>query len=205
MRVFRITVAAMAFAAFAIMAQAQTRPTTPGGAAAPQTRPAAGLANVAVIDSSVFGDEKQGIARVIASMRQIDVKFQPLRTELRGMRDRLTAMRADLQKKQGIQDPKTTAAQNEAANQLDLQIKRKAEDAQASYQKESEALLDPLQKDIAEALMAYAQQKGIGLLIDLNRVPIVYAANSLDITKEFIAEYNRTHPAAAAPATPARP
>ncbi|HEY8410884.1 MAG TPA: OmpH family outer membrane protein, partial [Pyrinomonadaceae bacterium] len=115
----------------------------------------------------------------------------------------LTAMRADLQKKQGIQDPKMTAQQSDAADQLDLQIKRKAEDAQASYQKESLALLDPLQKDIADALTAYAQAKGISLLIDLNRVPVIYAANNLDITKEFIAEYNRTHPAAAG--APARP
>src|SRR6185295_2834071 len=58
-------------------------------------------------------------------------------------------------------------------------------------------LLDPLQKDIADALTAYAQAKGISLLIDLNRVPVIYAANNLDITKDFIAEYNRTHPAAA--------
>jgi Skp family chaperone for outer membrane proteins len=196
----------MAFAAFAILAQTQTRPTTtPGGAAAPQTRPAAAPGNIAVIDSSAFSDEKQGIARVMAAMRQIEAKFQPTRNELRGMRDRLAAMRADIQKKQGIQDPKMTAQQTDEADRLDVQIKRKAEDAQASYQKESLTLLDPLQKDIGDALTAYAQAKGISLLIDLNRVPVIYAANNLDITKDFIAEYNRTHPAAAAPATPARP
>ena len=147
-----------------------------------------------------------GIACVMVAMKQIEAKFQPVRNELRGMRDRLNAMRSDLQKKQSIQDAKTTAQQSEAADQLDLQIKRKAEDAQASYQKESLALLDPLQKDIGNALNTYAQQKGISLLIDINRVPVVYAANNLDITKDFIAEYNRTHPAAAAPAAaPARP
>jgi len=204
MKVFRITVAAMAIAAFAILAQTQTRPTTPGGAAAPQTRPAAAApGNIAVIDSSAFADEKNGIARVMVAMKQIEVKFQPVRNELRTMRDRLATMRADLQKKQGIQDAKTTAQQSDEADKLDLQIKRKAEDAQASYQREI-AQLDPLQKEIADALTAYAQAKGIGLLIDLNRVPVIYAANNLDITKDFITEYNRTHPAAA-PATPTRP
>ncbi|HEY2962091.1 MAG TPA: OmpH family outer membrane protein [Pyrinomonadaceae bacterium] len=206
MKVFRITIAAMAFAAFAILAQTQTRPTTtPGGVAAPQTRPAAAPGNIAVIDSSAFGDDKNGIARVMAAMRQIEAKFQPLRNELRGMRDRLNTMRADIQKKQAIQDAKMTAQQTEEADRLDVQIKRKAEDAQASYQKESLTLLDPLQKDIGDALTSYAQAKGISLLIDLNRVPVVYAANSLDVTKDFITEYNRTHPAAATPATPARP
>src|SRR5258707_337476 len=138
MKVFRIIVAAVAFAAFAILAQTQTRP-----AAAP--------ANIAIIDSSTFSDDKAGIARVMAAMQQIEVKFTPLRTEIRGMRERLSTMRSDLQKKQAIQDARMTAQQSEEADRLEIQIKRKAEDAQASYQKESLAILDPLQKDIGIA------------------------------------------------------
>jgi outer membrane protein len=203
MKVFRtgLVVAAVALAAFTILGQTQTRP-------------AATPANIAIIDSSAFSDDKQGIARVMAAMQQIETKFQPLRSELRGMRDRLNTIRADLQKKRGVQDAATTAKQTDEADQLELQIKRKSEDAQTAYQRESLTALDPLQKDIGAALTAYAQSHGVTLLIDANRVPIVYAANSLDITKDFITEYNRTHPAgpvtttapAARPATtPARP
>ena len=191
MKVFRIIVAVAALAAFAILAQTQTRP-----APAPT--------NVAIIDSSAFSDDKAGIARVMAAMQQIETKFQPLRTEIRGMRERLNTMRSDIQKKRMVQDPKLTAQQTDEADRLEVEIKRKAEDAQASYQRESLAVLDPLQKDIGTALTSYAQSRGINLLIDANRVPIVYAASSLDITKDFIADYNRTHPAGAAPA-PARP
>lgn len=202
MRVFRIIVAVAALAAFAILAHTQTRP-----APAPT--------NVAIIDSSAFSDDKAGIARVMAAMQQIEAKFQPLRTEIRGMRDRLSTLRADIQKKRQVQDPKLTAQQTDEADRLDVQIKRKAEDAQASYQRESLAVLEPLQKDIGTALTAYAQSRGVTLLLDVNRVPVVYAAASMDITKDFIADYNRTHPAragapAAAPptrpaATPAKP
>jgi len=191
MKVFRIVVAAAALAAFAILVQTQT------------ARPAATPANIAVIDSSLFTDEKNGISRVMAAMQQIEAKFTPLRTEIRGMRDRLSTMRSDIQKKRLIQDANATAQQTEAADTLELQIKRKAEDAQSAYQRESLAVLDPLQKDIGTALTAYAQAKGISLLIDANRVPLVYAANSLDITKDFIADYNRTHPAGPATAAPA--
>ena len=193
MKVFRVVVAAAAFAAFAILAQTQTRP-----AAAPT--------NVAIIDSSAFSDEKAGIGRVMAAMQQIEGKFLPLRNELRGMRDRLTTLRSDIQKKRQVQDASMTAKQTDEADRLEVEIKRKAEDAQTNYQKETLAALDPLQKDIGTALTAYAQSKGITLLIDANRVPIVYAAAQLDITKDFIADYNRTHPAGAAPAAaPARP
>ena len=196
MKVLRLVVAAVALAAFAVFVQTQTRPApTP--------------ANIGIIDSSAFSDDKEGIARVLAASRQIEGKFEPLRAEIRGMRDRLAKMRADLQSKRAIQDARITAQQTEEADRLELQIKRKAEDAQASYQRDSLAMLDPLQKDIGTALTTYAQSRGITLLIDANRVPIVYAANNLDITKDFIADYNRTHPAgpvttAPAPA-PARP
>jgi len=201
MKVFRIIVAVAALAAFAILAHTQTRP-----APAPT--------NVAIIDSSAFSDDKAGIARVMAAMQQIEAKYQPLRAELRGMRDRLSTMRADIQKKRPVQDPKLTAQQTDEADRLDVQIKRKAEDAQSGYQRDSMTVLEPLQKDIGTALTAYAQSRGVTLLLDVNRVPVVYAAASMDITKDFIADYNRTHPAGAGPAaapatrpatTPAKP
>ena len=201
MKVFRIIVAAAAVAAFAIIVQTQTRPAPPP-------------TNVAIIDSSAFSDDKAGIARVMTAMQQIELKFQPLRAELRDMRERLGTMRTDIQKKRQVQDPKLTAQQTEAADRLEVDIKRKAEDAQTNYQRDSMAVLQPLQNEIGTALTAYAQSRGITLLIDVNRVPIVYAAANLDITKDFIADYNRTHPGGAAPAaapatrpaaTPARP
>ena len=192
MKAFRIIVAVAAFVAFTLIVQTQTRP-----APAPT--------NIAIIDSAAFSDEKAGIARVMTAMQQMEAKYQPLRAELRGMRERLATMRADLQKKRPVQDPKLTAQQAEAADRLEVDIKRKAEDAQSNYQRDSLAVLDPLQKEIGTALTAYAQSRGISLLIDANRVPIVYAAANLDITKDFIADYNRTHPAGAAPAPATRP
>jgi len=200
MKAFRVIAAAAFIAAVAVLVHTQTRPGAP--ATLPQTRPAGSPVNIALIDSAAFGDQQNGITRVMNAMKQIEAKYQPLRTELRGMRDRLTALRADIQKKQAIQDAKTTAQQIDEADRLEIQIKRKSEDAQASYQRESLAVLDPLQKDITQALNAYAQAKGVSLLLDVNRVPVLYASSNLDITKDFIAEYNRTHPLIGTPARP---
>lgn len=202
MKVFRVIAAVAIIAVVAVLVHTQTRPATPAPATSAQTRPAAGPANIAIIDSSAFSDDKNGIGRVMNAIKQLDAKFEPLRAELRGMRDRLNTMRADIQKKQAIQDAKITAQQVDQADQLEVQIKRKAEDAQVSYQRESAAALNPLQKDITDALNAYAQSKGISLLLDVNRVPVLYAASNLDITRDFIAEYNRTHPVSGTPARP---
>lgn len=197
MKVIRVMAAVAAIGALAILAQTQTRPATPTGST--QSKPATGPASVAVIDSAVFTDDKDGIARVKSAMKQIEVKFQPVRTELTAMSARLNTMRADIQKKQGIQDAKMAAQQVEEASKLEVQIKRKAEDAQANFQKESLAALEPLQQDIHRALKTYAESKGISILIDVNRVPVVYSAANVDVTLDFIAEYNRTHPATGAP------
>ena len=58
MKVFRIVVvvAAVVLAAFTILAQTQTRP-------------AATPANIAIIDSSAFSDDKNGIGKMIRTKR----------------------------------------------------------------------------------------------------------------------------------------
>ena len=208
MKVFRTTLAAIAVAAFTILVQTLL---TMGVSSAETVTQSATPTNIGIIDSSRFADEKTGIARVGTAMKQLEVKFQPLRAEIRGMRDRLNTMRADLQKKRAIQDAATTARQAEEADNLEIQIKRKAEDAQVSYQKETLAIMEPLQNDLGNAVIAFAQSKGITLVLDANRVPIIYAATSLDITQDFINDYNRKNPAGSAPAparttpAPARP
>jgi outer membrane protein len=214
MRLVRFSIAASVLAALTIVsAQAQTRPAAPAaGAVAPAAGGAApGTFRLAVIDSGAFSDDKAGIQRVINAVKQVDAQFQPQRTELQGMQERYNTLVADIQKKSTVQDPKVTAQQQEQAEQLQVQIKRKAEDAQNAYQRRMGEVLDPLQQDVFNALQAYAQGRGISLIIDLNRnpSPILYAADSVDITRDFIAEYNRTHPATAAntgaPAGPGRP
>ncbi len=204
MRPVRYTIAAVVFAALTIIsaqAQTPTRPAPAGGAPQPA---ATGTIRIAVIDTGAFSDDKAGIGRVVNAVKQVEAQFQPQRTELQGMQERYNTLTADIQKKSAVQDPKVTAQQTDQAEQLQLQIKRKAEDAQVAYQKRMGDVLDPLQQDVYTALQGFAQARGISLIIDLNRnhSPVIFAADSVDITKEFITEYNRTHPATAAAAAP---
>ena len=119
------------------------------------------------------------------------------------MQTRLQNLRADIQNKRLVQDPKITAQQTDQADKLELELKRRAEDAQATSNKEMQSAIGPLQQDIQNALGAYAKAHAIFLVIDAGRVPLVYADDSIDITKDFIADYNKTHPATG-PAAPAK-
>jgi len=205
MKVFRTVLATFIFAGLTMAVLARTRWINNNAVISSNlSATAAPASGIAVIDTGEFTDEKTGITRVNSALAKIEDKYRGVRKELQDMRTRLNSLRTDIQNKGPVQDPKITAQQTEQADQLELQIKRKAEDAQASYQKESLAAMSPLQADLQTALNAYAKAHGIMLMIDANRVPLVYADTSIDITTDFIAEYNKTHPATPA-AAPARP
>ena len=75
---------------------AQTRPATPAPRpAAPQTPPAANVtipnSKIAFVDTSMFGDEKNGIVRYVNNGKALEREFQPSQTELVTLQNRLKA------------------------------------------------------------------------------------------------------------------
>ncbi|HEY0082186.1 MAG TPA: OmpH family outer membrane protein, partial [Pyrinomonadaceae bacterium] len=104
-----------------------------------------------------------------------------------------------------VADPKTIATKTDQADTLKRDIERRAQDAQIAIKKRMDETLGPLQEDVYNSLQAFAQSRGISIIIDASRVPLIYAADSVDITKDFIAEYNRTKPATASAGGAARP
>jgi len=203
MKVLRLVLAPLIFGSLTVVVHAQTRALTNNASkpSALSTSPAP-PSGIAIVDSGEFTDPKTGIQRVVAALGQLDVKNQGINKELKDMQTRLQNLRADIQNKRLVQDPKITAQQTDQADKLELELKRRAEDAQATSDKEMASALGPLQQDIQNALGAYAKAHAIFLVIDAGRVPLVYADDSIDITKDFIADYNKTHPAtgSAAPA-----
>jgi Skp family chaperone for outer membrane proteins len=209
MKSLRLIAAGVALAVVSV-ANASAQTARPAGQPA-TSQPAAGNAaapsltgKIAVIDSSAFADEKAGITRVVNAMKGINAQFQPQSTELQRMQTSYNTLVDEIQKTGTVADPKAIAAKQDQADQLKRDIERKAQDAQVALEKRRGEVLGPLQDDVYNALQAYAQQRGISIVIDANRVPVLYVADSVDITRDFIVEYNRTHPAVAA-AMPGRP
>jgi len=194
MKLFRFIAAAMMLAAsLVISTSAQTTTARPQ----PSTTGSAQTGRIAVIDSAAFSADKDGIARVVNAMRTVDAQFQPLRTEVQGMQERYNSLVADIQKTSTVADPKTIATKTDQAETMKRDIERKTQDAQISIQKRMQEVLGPLQEDVYNTLQAFAQQRGISVIIDASRVPLIYFNDTVDITKEFITEYNRAKPATA--------
>lgn len=182
----------------------QTRPTAgqPSSQPAPQTTSSLPDGKIAFIYSEAFQDAKTGIARVTALMSALNREFQPRQTELNQLQQKGQQLNDDIEKTRAVADPKTIQQKIDQLELLKKDITRKSEDAQAALEKRQAELFAPLEKEIDAALQVYAKAHGITVIIDRTRVPLVFADNSIDITRGFINEFNSKNPATAAATTP---
>ena len=153
----------------------------------------------------MFLDPKTGIAKFNSLLSTLNREFQPRQTELANLQTRIQTLTKEISDTQSVADPNAIRQKKEQLDQAQLDLKRKGEDAEAAYNKRRQEIFFPLQKDIGTALEAFAKARGITVIVDGSQVPVVYAADSLDITRAFINEFNAKNPATASVTPPATP
>ncbi|HKY26694.1 MAG TPA: OmpH family outer membrane protein [Pyrinomonadaceae bacterium] len=202
-------IAAIAFlAALAVSpALAQTKPattpaTSPQTAAPQQTSASVPDSKIALIQSDLFMDPKTGIAKFNTLLNTLNREFQPRQTELQGIQTKVQTLSDDIEKTKSVADPGALQRKVDDLEQLKKDFQRKGEDAQAAYNRRRQEIFQPLQLEIGKALEAFAKQRGITVIIDASQVPVVYASESIDVTRAFINEFNSKNPATAASVTP---
>jgi Skp family chaperone for outer membrane proteins len=189
-------IAAFAFVLALAVSPALAQPKT---AAPAPTQSTANVpeSKIALIYSDAFLDAKTGINRFTTLITNLNREFQPRQTELQSLQGKIQALTDDISKTAAVADPKTIALKQEQLDQAKKDYQRKGEDAQAAYNKKRTEMFSPLQDDIGKALEAYAKAHNINVIIDGSQVPLVYAADTLDITRAFISEFNSKNPATA--------
>ena len=199
MKIFR-AITAIAFFAVAVVSQVAAQQPRPGTQtpAGPATSANVPETKIALIDSSAFSDEKQGIVRLVAAIKRVNSEFQPRQTELQALQQQIDKATADYNKVAPMQDPKINQQQADKIEQMKKELQRKGEDAQAAFDKRMQVVLGPVSDEISKALDTYARAHGITLVLDVTKFQgIVSASDSLDITRAFITEFNSKNPATA--------
>lgn len=191
-------------AAATVSAQQPARPTaqpTPTPTApATVTLP---MSKMAVIYSDMFLDQKSGIAKFNSVLTKLNGEFQKVKDEITQMQQRGQTLETEITKLRDAPagtpiDQRSLQTKIDQLEQLKKDTQRKAEDAQAAYNRRRGELFMPLQDEIGKALEAFAKARGINVIIDGAQVPLLYAAESIDITRAFIADFNSKNPATAA-------
>ena len=179
----------------------QTRPAAPAGAPAATQNVNVPESKIALVYTGQFLDPKTGITKFSSLFSTLTREFQPRQTELQQLQQKIQTLTTEINQAQAassVVDPKSVQAKVDQVEQLQRDLTRKKEDGQAAFDKRQKDLFAPVQEEIRVALEQYARQNNINVLIDGSQVPLIYAADSIDITRAFINDFNAKHPATAA-------
>jgi outer membrane protein len=141
------------------------------------------------------------------------------------IQSRFNPKKAALEKRQGdigqLQDQLNRGrntlseeAQQKLVREIDQKTKslnRDTEDARSELDQEQQKIMGELFSRIQVVLDKYAKDNGYTLILDISspQTPVMFASNTIDITREIIELYDKNAPSAAsaapAPAAAARP
>jgi len=160
---------------------------------------------VAVIFSAAFQDQKQGIAKFGVLLTKLNGEFQKTQDELNQTAKSIQALQDEIKKMQESPSPDSKTIQSKIGqlDQLKKDYQRRGEDGQAAYQRRRQEIFGPLQEEVGKALDIYVKSRGITLVLDASQVEgILFASETIDITRAFISEYNSKNPVTASVTTP---
>jgi outer membrane protein len=148
---------------------------------------------------------------------EMEVKMGPRKKDLDGKQAEIKDLQERLQRGGNTL---ADSAKEDLTRSIDSKTKsynRDIEDAQAELEQEQQKIVSVLGQKMMAVIDKYAQQNGFALILDVSNqnTPVLYASNTVDITKDIIDLYDKTvftqapapapRPAAAAPAAAPRP
>jgi Skp family chaperone for outer membrane proteins len=160
---------------------------------------------VATVDTAAFSDPQRGITRLVKAVQKIDREFDPRRAESVLIQQRLN----DQLKKLSFSGPIPTDPEpmtRKRRQQLEAQaeemrrlVARKQHEAQRAYSKRMEEVTTPIHEEIRRNLETFVEARGITVLLDASKMACLVGCDrestaAIDVTQEFIAEYNRLNP-----------
>lgn len=141
---------------------------------------------------------------------ELETKMSPRKKELESKQAEIKDLQDRLQKGGNTL---SDSAKEDLTRNIDQKTKsynRQIEDAQAELEAEQQKLLNQLGQKMMQVIDKYAQANGYAIVLDVSNqnTPVLYASNTVDITKDIVEMYDKTTvatPAAAKPAATAAP
>jgi Skp family chaperone for outer membrane proteins len=200
-----------------IAVSGQTRPQTgaPRPAATPAPKPAATPAasnarvpdsRIALVDTTIFGDQKNGIWRYVDAAKSVQAEFKTRTDELQSIQTRLKALAAEIQTlmKARVPDQKTIQARQQQGENLQNEGKTKQNRLDEDVSKRYQQVLAPISRQIGAALDQFAAQRGVTMTLDMSKLlpAILTAVPAVDLTQAFINDFNSKNPRMGAASRP---
>jgi len=138
---------------------------------------------------------------------EIQTRFSPKKGELDKRQADISQLQDQLNR--GRNTLSEEARQNlvREIDQKTKSLNRDTEDARAELDQEEQKIMGELGGRIMSVIDKYAKDNGYNLILDVSnpQTPVLYASNTIDITKDIIDLYDKNAPAAGTSTTAAPP
>jgi outer membrane protein len=155
---------------------------------------AAGVEKVGVIDVQVAitstSEGKQAAA-------ELQSQFAPRQTELTNMQKQMEDIQTRMRTGQTTLSDDEKARLAREGDQLQRSYQRKSQDAQDDFNEAQREIVDRIGRKMIDVLSKYSRDNGYSVILDRSgqSSPVIFAANSVDVTQEIIRLYDQTYPA----------
>jgi outer membrane protein len=126
------------------------------------------------------------------SFADVQKKFEPKQAQLKTLNDDIESRKKQLQASGDKLSAAETATQTKKIDDETKELQRNAEDARNDYQQAIGEMYNSLASKVFDVVQTYAKDQGFTLVLDgsQQQSPILWAAETTDITKPVIAAYN---------------
>jgi outer membrane protein len=160
----------------------------------------AGPAKIAVISFQMAVAQTNEGQRDFADLEK---KFEPRRAQLKTLSDEVASLQKQLQAQGATLSETERASRTRVIDEKQKQLQRSADDARSDFQQGMQDFYNSLASKVYDVMEGYAKQHGYTMVLDIaeQQNPVLYAAESTNITKAVIDAYNQKSGIPAPPAT----
>ena len=170
-----------------------------GGASRASDPPSVGRVGVLNMEVAITSTQEGKQAAT-----ELNAKFAPRQTELQNLQKQLQDIQTRLQTTSNtLSDEEKYRLQREYET-LNKTAQRKQQEDQQDFQDAQQDLINTLGRKLMTVLDKYSKENGFSLILDESsqQTPIIYAANTIDVTQDIIKLYDQNYPVKAASAAP---
>jgi len=149
----------------------------------------AGPAKIAVISFQMAVAQTNEGQRDFADLEK---KFEPRQAQLKSLNDEITNLQKQLQAQGATLSEAERASRTRTIDEKQKQLQRQAEDARTDFQQGMQDFYNSLASKVYDVMAGYVKQHGYTMVLDITQQqnPVLYAAESSNITKAVIDAYN---------------
>jgi outer membrane protein len=147
-----------------------------------------GVINVQVAITST-SEGKQAAA-------ELQSQFAPRQSELEGLRRQIEDVQTRLRTGSSTLSDDEKARLQREYDQFTRTFQRKQQDSQDDFNEAQREVVDRIGRKMIDVLDKYSKENGYGVIFDTSaqNTPVVYAANTIDVTQDIIRLFDQNYP-----------